>query len=430
MNACRRLSGIVRAVALVGIGVCLLGSAPLGGGDGDALRMAVSTNSVPVAGVPVRMGQELIRTYQLRNFAEYGLHSVKVVDEQAVGGAARCPRTSLPPLGTMVCRAVVRAVAGRHVGRVRASGVPTWQGYRSASVAVSAGYDARTSVLTLERAASQKRLSYRLVYSGPAALENLQLRDPLLDAAALRCASGGGLPAVLPAGTELECWAPAPDRPGRHESVARASGTTADGAVSPEGRPLPLLALAAQAAAGYTVPAPPERVRPVRPAGPSGRADGGKRRSAREAVPRGAPARRPRPNPPAAGPRRPGALSAPGPAGPAAAALSPGIVARLGVPVAPGAPIAPGDPVAGDFLGPAPAGRTPGRAVPVVPAVPTAGALPPGSGAAERRLPPRSASLGEGMDWAFISLLVVSFPALLVAVTSVSRTSKPQGGKD
>lgn len=274
MNACRRLSGIVRAVALVGIGVCLLGSAPLGGGDGDALRMAVSTNSVPVAGVPVRMGQELIRTYQLRNFAEYGLHSVKVVDEQAVGGAARCPRTSLPPLGTMVCRAVVRAVAGRHVGRVRASGVPTWQGYRSASVAVSAGYDARTSVLTLERAASQKRLSYRLVYSGPAALENLQLRDPLLDAAALRCASGGGLPAVLPAGTELECWAPAPDRPGRHESVARASGTTADGAVSPEGRPLPLLALAAQAAAGYTVPAPPERVRPVRPAGPSGRADG------------------------------------------------------------------------------------------------------------------------------------------------------------
>ncbi|MFI1104618.1 hypothetical protein [Streptomyces melanogenes] len=412
---------MAQVVVLAGVGVCLLGLAPVGGGDGDALRMAVSTNSVSVVGVRVRAGQEIIRTYRLRNFAEYGLRDVRVVDAQAVEGAARCPRASLEPLGSMACRAVVRAVAGRHVGRVVATGVPTWQGYRVASVAVSAGYDARVSELTLERAASQKRLSYRLRYAGPAPLENLRLEDPLLDAAPLRCASGDGLPVGLPSGSDLECWAPAPAQPGRYESVARASGTTADGAVSPAGTPLSPLALAAEAAGGYTVPTPPER---TRPAGPGGPVPGERRRLVRQVPPRGPAARRSQPGAPAAaGPRRAGTAPAPGPAAP----LVPGVVARLGVPVPPGPPLPPGFSVPGGTVGAAPAGRAPGLPVP---AVPTPGALPPGSAVAGRRLRPPGGVLDEGMDWAFISLVVVAFPALLVAVTSVSRTSNSPGERD
>ncbi|WP_369382598.1 hypothetical protein [Streptomyces sp. cg36] len=407
MNACHRWSGIARAAALAGVGVCLLGSAPRGGGDGGALRMSVSTNSVVSVGVRVRAGQELMRAYRLRNLAEYGLRDVKVVDAQAVGGVAACPRASLAPLGTMVCRAAVRAVAGRHVVRVTATGVPTWEEYGTAAATASAGYDARASVLTLERAASQKRLFYRLVYSGPAALENVRLRDPLLDPAALRCVPGGGLPARLPTGSALECSAPAPDRPGPHESVARATGTTADEAVSPAGTPLPPLALEAEAPGGYTVPVPPRRARPVAPVG---QAAGGRRGPG--APLRGAP---PRPGPPAA--------VAPLPGGAPPAPLAPGFLAGLGVPVPPGVAVPPGI-APGGVAGVAPAGRTPGRAVP------TTGPLPPDTAVAAHRPQRGGSPLDEGMDWAFISLVVVAFPALLVAITSVSRKSAPQGGKD
>ncbi|PKV90072.1 hypothetical protein BX283_7733 [Streptomyces sp. TLI_146] len=425
MSACYGLSGLVRPVVLASAGVCLLGAAPLGGGDGDALRMAVSTNSVSVVGVRVRVGQELIRTYRLRNFAEWGLRDVKVVDAQAVGGVARCPRGALAPLGTMVCRAVVRAAAGRHVSRVTATGVPTWEGYRSAYAAAPAGYDARASVLTLERSASQKRLSYRLVYSGPAPLENVRLRDPLLDPAALRCASGGGLPPSLPAGSDLECGAPAPDQPGPHESVARISGTTADKAVSWTGKPLPPLALAAEAVGGYTVPVPsrpsmpPRRARPVRPDGLSGSVGEGMRRLARGVLPRGA---QDRPGPSAtAVPRREAPLLPPGSAALPPGPVPPGALGFLGVPVPPGVP------VTGDVFGAGPFGPTPGRPVPVVP---TAAPLPPGAALSGRRGHPPGDPLEEGMDWAFISLMVVAFPALLAAITSVSRRSNPPGERD
>lgn len=379
-----------RELAALATGVCLLGAAPGGGGAEDALRMTVRTNSVPAVGVPVRAGQELIRTYHLRNNAEYGLRTVKVVDPQVFGGVVPCPRAFLKPLETMVCRAVVPAAAGRHVDPVTATGNPTWEKYRSARVSVPAGYDGHASALTLRRSASQERLSYHLTYSGPAPLDNVRLRDPLLSSdAALRCPSATGLPRRLAAGQSVECWAPAPKEPGRYESVALVSGTMADRAVSPTGTWLPPLVLSTRAAAGYSVPRPAAPV----PVGPG--------RNGADARPRGTAPRRAT----TAGPRTFGVAPAPGPP-PAAGQPPPPANAAPGQRTSPGA----------------------GGAV-EKPLAPTAVPSPPATQAAERGSSRKGRPLEESVDWVFLTLMIVLFPALLVAITSsASRGPGSRGG--
>ncbi|MET9700829.1 hypothetical protein ABZY31_28495 [Streptomyces sp. NPDC006529] len=484
MGLPHKLSGAARVSAWLGICACLLGSAPAGGGDGDALRLAVSTNGVPAPGVQVRSGQQLLRLYHLRNLAEYGLENVEVRDPQVVGGTARCPSTSLAPLGTMTCRATLPALAGRHTVRVAATGVPAWEGYHSPRASAPAGYDAHASTLTLLRSASQKRLSYRLAYAGPADLEGVRLRDPLLlTAGPLTCSTGPGLPRRLPAGAGVECWATAPARPGRYESVAVASGTTPDRAVSPTGSMLPPLALTAEASAAYSVPAPPPPPAAPRPAAPvpppgSPRPPGGspprgtapgtsppRGPSGRTTPPRGAarpgPGSVPAPAPgaPPRGARAQPPGNAPGAAADAAAGAAAGVApgaaaATAGVPFAPGVAAAPGTqflaagpgtpaaaappalPPAAPAAAEPPTGpTTPSGTGPVTPPATPPTAPPPSAPAARRPPgtalsdvgpPPRREPLADSLDWAFITLLIVLFPALLAAMSSTSRTSKRQ----
>ncbi len=448
--------------AVVGMGVSLVGAAPRGGGEQGVLRLSVSTNSMATVGVRVRTGQQVSRTYRMRNFAEYGLKAVKLTDPQVPGGFVPCPHTAIPPLGVMVCRASMPALTGRRVERVVATGVATWEEYGTARASASAGYEGLASSLALERTASQKRLTYRVSYSGPADLENVQLQDPMLASSQLRCGAGLPVPSRLPSGTQLECWGPAPEQPGRHESVARVSGTTSDRAVSESGTSLPALALSAQAAAGYTVPEPaatppraglpppnaPPRSRPRRPVP--------KRTSSADRAPHGPSADRRPPslaNGVAPGPVGQGVggtgrmFTVPGNAAPTLGAAARGAGGAFAVPGggAPPPPAAPATVVGGT------AGlvAVPGD-VPLPPATATGdtaglvtvpGDVPPPSGTAvpgER--PPPSApadafvagrrvqqpanSLEDSVDWAFITLMVVLFPALLTAVTVASQKSK------
>jgi hypothetical protein len=451
---------------LSGLGMCLIGSAPAGGKDGDVLRMTVTTNSVSVPGVRIRAGQLAVRVYRLRNFAEYGLRGLGVRDPQVAGGSVRCPRDFLAPLGTMTCRAEVAPRPGRHLVRVTAAGAAAWEEYGRARASATAGYEVRPAVLTLRRTASQKRLFYRIAYAGPAALENLRLHDPLLHdprlrkAAPLTCSSGAGLPRRLPAGGSVECWAPGPAGPGRHASVARVSGTAKDRAVSAKGARLPPLALSARAAAGYSVPVPPPPA--TRPSAPP---EGGRPRPPGTAPTRGAtpppvttpPGTAPPGAPPAGTPPRP-APRPPVPPRPPAEGTPP--QPEPGGQPLPGAP--PGGlpaPPPGDAAGPAgdaaaappaPPGAAgaadpyflaAGPAAPVGPvpdAPPFTTPDPPPDGASPTRLP-RSSALsarpsrtdGDGLmqpaDWAVMAFLIVLIPAVLAAMSFDSRKSKSSG---
>lgn len=403
--------------------------------------MAVSTNSVTAPGVQVRERQQLIRVYQLRNLAEYGLRNIEVRDAQVTGGSIRCPQTSLKPLGTMTCRATIVALAGRHIGQVTATGVATRKEYGRAQVATSAGYNAHSAKLTLRRSASQKRLFYRLTYTGPAGLENLRLRDPLLrEAGTLKCSSGAGLPKRLPTGGNVECWAAAPDSPGRHASVARASGTTADRAVSTTGSLLPPLALAAEAAAGYSVPGPPAAARQDGPT----RATASPRATSSATRPDGRlpPTSPPRATPPLvttlpALPLEGSTAPGPGPGGadPVTGVLPPGPRAPFAVSGAAAAEAG----VAGEFLAPPylaepgqrfPPGSRPGGPVPGDRPVTTPTASPASrpQGAARSALPspPTGGGLVNTLDWAIMAFLMVIVPAVLVAMTLDSRSSQSQ----
>lgn len=441
----RKLSGVIRALTLSGIAVCLLGSVPMGGTDKGALKMAVSTNSVTSPGVQVRERQNLVRVYQLRNLAEYGLRNIEVRDAQVAGGIVRCPRASLKPLGAMTCRAKIVALAGRHIGQVTATGVAARKEYGRARAAVSAGYNAHSAVLTLRRSASQKRLFYRLVYSGPAGLENLRLQDPLLRGAGpLKCSSGAGLPGRLPPAGNIECWASAPDSPGRHASVARASGTTADRAVSTTGSLLPPLALSAKAAAGYSVPSPSAATRPDGPSRPAGSSIATPRATSSATRPDG-------PSRPAASPRATSPLVTPLPGAPPLALTAPGpgsggvgllygeLTPGPWAPAAVSGAVAAGAGGTGEFLAP-PSLAEPGQRLPPATspdgpiagdrpvATPTASTASLPRGAARSALPPLQTDGGlvSSLDWAIMAFLMVIIPAVLMAATLDSRSSKSQ----
>ncbi|MET3987939.1 hypothetical protein ABIC27_005842 [Streptomyces sp. PvR034] len=440
----RNLSGAGQVVLSLGLLGCLLGAAPKGGSDSGVLRLSVATNTVSRPGVHVRVGQRLVRVYRLRNYAEYGLDDLEVRDAQAPGGRARCPEPSLAPLGTMTCRAEIVASAGPHTVRVTATGVPAWEGLPGGGADAPAGYEAHHSALVLQRSASQKRLSYRLMYAGPTRLDDLRLDDPLLgNAGALRCSGGAGLPGRLLPGGSVDCWAPAPAGPGRHRSVARATGTTADRAVSSAGSLLPPLPLAAEAAAEYVVPAPPRAIRP--PGGPSA---GPSRTPPTPGNVR--PPRTPRPpraqRPPRA-PRPPGASirpSAPTPLSPPGVAAPPGgLPPGAGPGQVPGAGA--GDAAAGAMLRPPGAPTAPGRRFllnanpparvparpPATPGAVSAHPPPPGRAlSGQQPSSPRRETLMDRVDWAVLTLLIVLIPALLAAMSFESRKATSRGKDD
>ena len=256
-----RAAGLAALVLAVAVAVgAPAGAVQRGVEDAEALRLEVATNTVTAPGVLVRQGEALVRTYRLRNLAEYPLRSVRIRDAQVSPAAFVCGGGRLGPLGELTCVSMLRAGTSSGMVTVTASALAPAP-YAAPQVRARAGFRVRDAGLslrrTVRRTGGEVRLAYLVSAAGTVPLDDLRLVDPLLANARLLCAGHPGLPPRLAPAGSVGCSALVTAVPGTHRSLGRISAAADDGAVADDGRPLPALALAAVADGGYAYAVPP-----------------------------------------------------------------------------------------------------------------------------------------------------------------------------